>query len=208
MPLKKLRGYFIAGLVILAPIFLTLLVLVYLVRLADTFVVNPLFRLLPFDIDLQSRILLAKVVIALAVIAFVIFLGMMTREFMVRRLLEFGESVLERIPLLNRVYRSLKDISRAMFGNKSGIFQRVVFIQYPSAGLYVLGFVTSESFPPISEKLGGEFVNVFVPSPPNPTTGYSMLVPRANLIDSGMTVEEGIKYSVSYGAALPALPRA
>ena len=207
MIFRKLRGYFLSGLVILAPIFFTVLVLSYLVKLADAFVVNPVFRLLPLDpFGAESRVWAAKVLIALAVVLFVTALGFATREFLVRRLIDFGESVLNAIPVFNRVYRSFKDIAQAMFGGKSGVFKRVVFFQYPSVGVYTMGFVTSEDFPPLTQKTGGEFAAVFIPSPPNPATGYSVLVPKKDLITSEMTIEDGLKYCISCGVAVPNRP--
>lgn len=200
---RNLRSYFVSGLLILAPFFLTVWVLFYLVRLADTFVVNPVFRLLPAELGLPSRVFLAKVTIALAVVFFVIALGFTARKFIFRRLLAGVETVVLGIPVFSRVYRSFKDIAQAMFGGKTGVFKRVVFFQYPNVGVYTMGFVTGESFGPLSEKTGEEFVTVFVPSPPNPTTGYSVLVPRKDLIESDMTVEDGIKYCISCGVVVP-----
>ena len=202
--LKTFRTYFFSGLLILAPLFLTVLFVGYLVRLADNFVVNPVFRLLPGDMNAQSKIALTKIVIAAAVIFFVTFLGFAAQKFIFRRILESGESVITGIPVLSKVYGSFKDIFRAMFGDKTGgIFKRVVFFQYPVIGVYTMGFLTSESFPPLSNKLGMDFVTVFVPSPPNPATGYSVLVSRKDIIETEMTVEEGIKYCISCGAAVP-----
>jgi uncharacterized membrane protein len=201
---KQLRSYFVSGLLILAPLFLTVLVLLYLVRLAAAFVVNPIFRLLPVELDLPSRVLLAKVAIALAVIVFVTALGFTARKFIFRRFLAGAESVILGVPVFSKLYRSFKDIAQAMFGGKTGVFKRVVFFQYPNVGVYTMGFVTSESFAPLSEKTGEECVTVFVPSPPNPTTGYSVLVPKKSVIDSDMTVEDGIKYCISCGVAVPA----
>ncbi len=200
---KALRIYFASGILILAPFFLTVWVLFYLVRLADTFVVNPVFRLLPFSFDASSRVLVAKVIIALAVLFFVTLLGLAAQKFILRRLLSGVESVILGIPVFNLVYRSFKEIAQAMFGGKTGLFKRVVFFQYPNVGVYTLGFVTGEDFPPLTAKLGTDFVTVFVPSPPNPTTGYSLLIQRKDLIESEMTIEEGIKYCISCGVAVP-----
>jgi len=161
------------------------------------------FRLLPFSFDASSRVLVAKVIIALAVLFFVTLLGLAAQKFILRRLLSGVESVILGIPVFNLVYRSFKEIAQAMFGGKTGLFKRVVFFQYPNVGVYTLGFVTGEDFPPLTAKLGTDFVTVFVPSPPNPTTGYSLLIQRKDLIESEMTIEEGIKYCISCGVAVP-----
>lgn len=203
---KSLRNYFLSGLLILAPLFLTVLVLSYLVRLADGFVVNPVFQLLPLkELDVESRILATKLIIALAVVLFVTLLGITAQKFLFRRLLESGESVILGIPVFNRVYRTFKEISRAIFGEKSGIFKRVVFLEYPRNGIYAMGFVTYDKPWLLSEKIGKDLVSVFVPSPPNPATGLFVFVPREQILEADLTVEEGIKLCISCGAVAPSL---
>lgn len=202
--LKKLQTYFVSGLLILAPFFLTVLFIGYLIRLADVFVVNPVFQLFPVAVDVQSRIALTKVIIAAAVLFFVTFLGFAAQRFIFRRILESGESVITGIPVFNKVYRSFKDISQAIFGDKSGgIFKRVVFLEYPRNGIYAMGFVTQEKPWVLTEKIGKDLVSVFVPSPPNPATGFFIFVPKEDLIEINVTVEEGIRLVISGGAAIP-----
>ena len=202
--IKKFRGYFVAGLVLLAPAFLTVLFIGYLVKLTDHFVVNPVFRALPMTgVDAQSKVFLAKIVIALCVVLFVSALGFAAERFIFRRLLAWGESVLLSIPVFNRVYLSFKEIAQAFFGDKSGIFKRVVFVEYPRKGMYALGFVTQEKPWELSAKTGKDLVSIFVPSPPNPATGFFIFVPKEELIELSISVEEGIKMVISGGAALP-----
>ena len=202
--LKKLRNYFLSGLIILAPLFLTVLVLFYLVRLADGFVVNPVFQLLPLEqLDVKSRILAAKLTIGVAVVLFVTLLGVAAQKFLFRRMLEGGESFILGIPVFSRVYRSFKEISQAIFGEKTGIFKRVVFLEYPRKGILAMGFVTLEKPWALTERVGQDLVSVFVPTPPNPATGFFVFVPREELIDAGVSVEEGIKLCISVGAAAP-----
>ena len=202
--LKKLRNYFLSGLLILAPLFLTVLVLFYLVRLADGFVVNPVFQLLPLEnLDVESRVWVAKLIIAVAVVLFVTILGIAAQKFLFRRVLESGEAVILGIPVFNRVYRSFKEIAQAIFGEKTGIFKRVVFVEYPRKGVLAMGFVTLDRPWALTEAAGKDLVSVFIPTPPNPATGYFIFVPREELIDAGVSVEEGIKLCISIGAAAP-----
>ena len=202
--MKKIRAYFVAGLVLLAPAFLTVLFIGYLVRLTDHFVVNPVFRALPLaGVDVESKIILAKVAIMQFVILFVTCLGYAAQKFLFKKILESGEVVLLNIPVFNKVYLSFKEISQALFGDKSGIFKRVVFIEYPRKGLYALGFVTQERTWEISEKTQKHLVSVFLPHPPNPATGYFVFVPKEELIEVNTTVEEGLRLVISAGAAIP-----
>ena len=204
--LRRVRHYFVSGLLILAPLFLTVLFVRYLFRLADASIVNPVFQLLPGEVDLQSRILITKVVIAFCVVFFVTALGVMAEKFIFRKMLEAAESAISNIPVFNKIYRSFKDISQAIFGDKAGIFKRVVFLEYPRSGIYAMGFVTQEKRWALSDRIGKEIVSVFVPSPPNPATGFFIFVPKEELIEADVTVEEGIRLVISGGAALPNRP--
>ncbi len=201
--MKKAQTYFVSGLLILAPFFLTVLFIGYLVRLADAFVVNPVFQLLPGNLDQPLRIAITKVLIAITVILFVTVLGFAAQKFLFRRVLESGETVITGIPVFNKIYRSFKDISQAIFGDKAGIFKRVVFLEYPRKGLYSMGFVTQERQWVLCQKTGAELVSVFVPSPPNPATGFFVFVPKEDLIEVPVSVEDGIRLTISGGAVIP-----
>ncbi len=206
--LKKFRGHFFSGLVILAPFFLTILFIGYLVKLTDAFVVNPVFRLLPMgSVDVQSKIILAKILIFVCAAVFVACLGFAAEKFILRKILQSGEAFLKSIPIFSKVYISFRDIAQAFFGDKAGVFKRVVFIEYPRKGLYAMGFVTQERPWALSDKTGKTLVSVFVPSPPNPATGFFIFVPKEEIIELDVTVEEGIKLVISGGAALPALKK-
>jgi uncharacterized membrane protein len=200
---RQLRGYFISGLVILAPLFFTVLVLYHLVRMADAFIVNPVFQLIPGEFDALSRTVLAKIAIAAAVIIFVTLLGLTAHRFLFRRMLIGFEAMLESIPVFNRLYRSFKDIAKAIFGGKQGIFKRVVLIQYPAPGIYAMGFVTNESFTAFPGRESEELLSVFIPSPPNPAAGFSFLLPKKDVIETDISVEEGLKYCISCGVHTP-----
>ncbi len=205
--LKNLKTHFIAGLVVLAPFFLTLLFLGYLVRLTDVFIVNPVFRLLPIEVDATFKIFLTKIAIAVCVLLITCFVGLVAEKFIFKRMLSSGESFLTNIPVFNRIYLSIKEIAVAFFGDKSGVFKRVVFMEYPRKGIYALAFVTREKRWALHEATGKDLVTVFVPSPPNPATGFFVFVPKEDLIDADVTVEEGIKMVISGGAAVPPLKR-
>ena len=204
---KKFRGHFFSGLVISAPFFLTLLFIGWLVRVTDHFVVNPVFRLLPADaVDAQSKVFLTKILIFIFVAAFMTLLGLAAEKLFLRKLLSFGESFLKSIPVFSKVYISFKDIAQAFFGDKSGVFKRVVFIEYPRKGLYALGFVTQEKPWELSTLTGKDLITVFVPSPPNPATGLFVFVPKEDVIESRVTVEEALKMVIS-GGAVPPTPK-
>ena len=201
--MKKIRTYFVSGLLVLAPAFLTLLFVAYLVRLTDVFVVNPVFRALPIEVDIHSKIVLAKVLITLCVLVFVTFLGFVADKFIFKKMLEIGESILLNIPVFNKLYLSFKEVTQAFFGDKTGIFKRVVFIEYPRKGVYAVGFVTQDKPWGLSAKTGKDLVSVFLPHPPNPAGGFLVFVPREDLVETDMTVEEALRLVISGGAVVP-----
>lgn len=204
---KKFRNHFITGLVALSPFFLTLIFVQYLIRLADNFIVNPLFRILPFEFDASFKVVLTKLAIMVVVIVFVTSIGWTAEKFIFKRIFAAWEGFLSTIPFFNRIYASIKEVAQAFFGDKTGVFKRVVYVEYPRKGIYALGFVTQEKPWEIHEKTGKEIVNVFLPNPPNPATGYFVFVPKEDVMDSGMSVEEGIRMVISAGAAVPFLKK-
>ena len=203
MVLARLKNYFVAGLLVLAPIFLTLLIIGYIVRLADRLVVNPVFQMLPAEIDQASKIFMTKLLIAFLVFFFVCLVGLLARRFIFKQIFSMAEGFVQNIPIFSSVYSSLKEVAQAFFGDKSGVFKRVVFLEYPRKGIYAMGFVTQEKRWDIHEKTGREIVSVFVPSPPNPATGFFVFAPKEELIETAITVEEGIRMVLSGGAAVP-----
>lgn len=199
----RFKTHLFSGLLVLAPLFLTFLVLGYLVRLADGFIVNPLFRLLPIQLDQTFEIVFTKLAIAFVVMLFTILVGILAEKFIIRRMFVVGEELLKGIPVFNKVYGSIREIADAFFGDKRGVFRRVVFIEYPRKGIYALGFVTQDKRWEIHERTGKDVFTVFIPSPPNPATGFFIFVPREEMINADMTVEEGIKTVISGGCVVP-----
>lgn len=201
--MKGIKHFFFSGLLVLAPLFLTMVVIGYLFKLADAFVVNPVFRMLPFDIDASIQVFLAKILIAACVVAFVVAIGAAAEKIFARQVMALGEALLKRIPLFSKVYGSIQEIAKAFFGDKKGIFKRVVFIEYPRKGLYTVGFVTQDKPWEISSVTGKEMLTVFVPSPPNPATGLFVFIPIEDVIDTNISIEEALRLVLSGGAALP-----
>ena len=201
----KFRTHFISGILVLAPLFLTLVVLGYLMRLADSFIVNPVSRLLPAStMDALPKVLLTKLAIAVCVIIIVTLIGIAAEKLFFRQFLDVGDGVLKKIPFVNKLYGSLSEIAQAFFGDKKGVFKSVVYVEYPWKGSYTLGFVTLDRRWDVTEKTKKDLVTIFVPSPPNPATGYFIFVPRESVIESGLTVEDGIRLVISAGAVVPA----
>lgn len=200
----KLRNHFLSGLVVLGPLFVTILVILYLVRLADAFVVNPLFRIIPWQLDASWMVLLTKLALGIVVVTFITFVGYLAKKYVFIKFFESWESILGAIPVFNRLYLSVREIAQAFFGDKSGVFKRVAYIEYPRKGVWALAFVTQEDRRwDIHEKTGKELLTLFVPSPPNPATGFFVFCTREEIVLSDLTVEEGIRMVISGGTVVP-----
>jgi len=203
---EKFRTHFISGILVLAPFFLTVIFIGYLVKIVDAFVVNPLFRLLPVSVmDATVLVYLTKIAIGLFVILFISLVGILAERLIFRQILVFLESLLRGIPVFSKVYGSIKEIKEAFFRDKGGVFRRVVYLEYPRKGIYALGFVTQEKDWEITTIARQRTFTVFIPSPPNPATGFFIFVPESEIIPSALTVEEGIKLVISGGAAVPSV---
>ncbi len=202
--LQKIRNHFIAGLLVLGPLFLTVVVITYLVRLTDRFIVNPLFHILPFDIDQQFKVIMAKIAIAIIVFFFVGLVGFATERWLFKRLMLTWEALLARIPFFNKIYGSIREIVMAFFGEKKGEFGRVVYVEYPRKGVWTIGFVMNDKTWEVHAKTGKpDLITIFVPKPPNPATGFFIAVPKSELLESDMTVEDGVRLVLSYGSVAP-----
>jgi uncharacterized membrane protein len=203
----KLRNYFVSGLLVLGPLYLSLLFLVYLLRLADNILVDPLFGVLPFQIDARYKVFLTKAAIVIIVFLFISFIGLLARKFLLKNVLEGGEALLKSIPLVSQIYSSIKEVVHAFLGEKRGIFKRVVFVEYPRKGIFAMGFVMNEERWEIHEKTGKDSINVFVPSPPNPATGFHVFIPKEDVVYSDMSIEDGIRLVISGGGVVPPLKK-
>jgi len=140
-------------------------------------------------------------IVGLAVGAY--FLG----TFIGNRLLRFVESWLVHVPLLRRIYPGAKQVSEFFFSERAVEFRRVVAVEYPRRGVWAIGFVTGRSFHALSEKTEQELITVFVPSSPTPFTGYIVCVPRREVIDLPITVDEAFQYTISGGVIMPPAER-
>ena len=132
--------------------------------------------------------------------------GWVTRRVIGKQAQAVVESLLGRVPLLNRIYGFMKEVSQTMLAGKKTVFQRVVLVEYPRAGIWSLGFVTNEHAGEAEARLRKNLVSVFFPTTPNPTSGWLALIPRDQTIDLDMGVAEAIKMIISGGTIVPPHP--
>jgi uncharacterized membrane protein len=146
-----------------------------------------------------GQFLFGSMVLVLMVWVVVLF-GVLTRNFLGRRIIRAGEALLDGVPLVNRVYRALKQVSEAFWDQSKSTFGQVVAVEYPRRGIYTIGFITYQGRKAQSGKPGEKLVNVFLPTSPNPTSGYVIILPEKDVTPLDMTAEDVIKLVISGGA--------
>jgi uncharacterized membrane protein len=193
---ETLRRNFVAGLLVFVPVGFTILGVLWLVRQLDKLVLPQVFSFLGLE---SAQPPLVGVVVTFAVI---LLAGALTRSFIGRTALSVWESVVRRIPIARSLYAVMKQFMEAVFGDGSGgpQFSRVVLIEYPRKGIHSYAFVTGLVLR-APEGLPERLLKIFVPSTPNPTTGYFLLVREEDAIDTGLSVEEAFKLIISAGIA-------
>jgi uncharacterized membrane protein len=193
---KSIRNSFFAGLLVVMPLAGSILILLALFTWITDF-------MLPEPLRKQMLTPLYRVIALLVFVAFTTVVGWVTRLVVGRRLISLGESMIARVPLLNKTYVFIKEISHTLFSGRKTMFRRVVLVEYPRAGVYTIGFVTSEAVGETQAKTPERVINVFFPTTPNPTSGWLALVPHSQVTDLDMSVADGMRLIVSGGAVVP-----
>ena len=194
--MSKLRNAFIAGIVVLVPIGFTLYLTLFLIKISSKLIpteINP-NNYLPFSIP-GLEILLSVIVITLV--------GGISLSFFGKKVLSLINDLFKRIPILRTIYSAIGQMTES-FTNKSDNKKSVVLIEYPKKGSWAVGFATKENKGEISKKTSKELINVFVPTTPNPTSGFLLMFPKDEVIYLDMTFEEASKFIVSAGTSDPA----
>ncbi len=187
----SIRSRFIAGLLVVTPLWLTYVALRFFFRTLDSFFAPLIRKSFGFSIPGLGFLLL---------VGFIYLIGMITSNILGRSLFHFWESILHRIPLVRNIYQGAKQLIHTISISKTSGFKRVVLVEYPRSGLYAVGFVTNS----VEDKTSGkQFVVVFIPHTPNPTSGMFEIVPANEVTETGLTIEEGIKMVISGGLITP-----
>jgi uncharacterized membrane protein len=197
--MTRLRRYLIAGLLVWLPIGVTVLVVKLLVDLMDrTLVVLPeMYRpdqMLGFHIPGLGVVLSILVVLST---------GVVMAHFFGQQLLGAWEAILKRIPLVRSIYSSVKQLSETLLSSGGQSFRKVLLIEYPRKGLWTLAFQTGVEVGEAQAKTSEEVINVYVPTTPNPTSGFFLMVPRRDAVELDMSVDEGLKMIISMGVVVP-----
>ncbi|MBI5451356.1 MAG: DUF502 domain-containing protein [Gammaproteobacteria bacterium] len=201
MPQKQrhLRRYLIAGLLIWLPLGVTLLVIQFLVNTMDGLLLLLPAQYHPSEL-LSVHIPGLGVVLAAAI---VLLTGMIVANFFGRRLIALWESLLQRIPLVRSIYGSVKQLAETLFSTGGNSFRKVLLIEYPRRGIWTLAFQTGSASDEVQAKTGQRLVNVFVPTTPNPTSGFYLMLAQEEVIELDMSVDDALKTIISMGVIMP-----
>lgn len=194
-----IRKYFISGLLVWLPIWVTLLVIKFLVDLLSKSLLLLPSYLQP-DVLLGVHIPGIGVIITLLVIMFT---GLFVANFIGSRLVAFGDALMARIPIVRSVYTGVKQVTQTLFTPGGQSFRKVLLVEYPCRGVWSIAFQTGEVSKEIGSKLAEPMVSYFVPTTPNPTSGFLMMAPRSQVIELSMTVEQALKLVISLGVVQP-----
>jgi uncharacterized membrane protein len=193
---KNLRNSFFAGLLVVVPVAASLLILLGIFTWVTDF-------LLPEFLHRQMLTPLYRIIALVLFVAFTIGVGRVTRLVAGKRMVSATESLITHVPLLNKTYGFMKEISQTVLSGKKTMFKRVVLVEFPRAGMYTIGFVTNETGGEIRGKMRETVISVFVPAAPNPTSGILLFIPYGELINLEMSVAEGMKMVISCGSVEP-----
>jgi uncharacterized membrane protein len=195
----NLRRYLVAGLLVWLPIVVTVLILKFLIDVVDrTLLLLPAmmqpevlfgFRIPGLGFLLSGMVLLVT--------------GMVVTNLLGRNMVKVWESLLARIPVVRAIYSASKQLTETLFSGSGKSFRKVVMVRYPHPGTWTLAFLTGDGMAEANRKTGRDLANVFVPTTPNPTSGFFLMVPREEMIELDMPVDVGIKLILSAGAVAP-----
>lgn len=196
---QLIKRYFITGLLVWLPLSITLWVLSMLLRLADQ-----VLQFLPAIIHPHTFLKYNVPGIGILFVVLVIFItGLLTANFIGQYIVQWGEKLLAKIPVVSPIYRSVKQVSDSLFSSSGNAFRKALLIEYPRKGIWALAFLTGTPGAQVGNHLEEEHVGVFVPSTPNPTSGFFLMLPKNEVIELDMSVDEALKYIISMGVAAP-----
>lgn len=197
--MNALRRYLAAGLLVWVPLGFTVLIVSFLIEFMDR-------TLLLLPEAYQPQVLTGYKIPGLGAVltlVVVLFTGIVVANFFGRKLVTFWEGLLSRIPLVRSIYSSAKQVAETMFSNSTRSFREVVMLEYPRKGLWTLAFVTGSGIRQAREKVGEDMISVYVPTTPNPTSGFFLMVQQSEVVKLDISVDDGLKLILSTGVLVP-----
>ncbi len=194
-----MKKYFITGLLVLVPLFITIWVLSTLIQTMDQ-------SLLLLPEAWQPKKLFGFNVPglgALLTLLIIFVTGLVATNIFGQQLIVLWESFLTKVPFVKTIYSSVKQVSDTLFSNSGNAFRKAVLVQYPRHGSWTIGFITGTPGGDVVNHLQGDYISIYVPTTPNPTSGFFLMMPKADVIELDMSVDEALKYIISMGTVTP-----
>ena len=194
-----MKKYFITGLLIWIPLVITIWVLKLVVDTLDQSLL-----LLPLALRTESWLGMHIPGMGVLLTLLIVFLtGAVTANLIGQRLVHFWHEILHRIPVVSSIYSSVKQVSDTLFSSSGDAFRKALLVQWPREGMWTIAFLTGAPGGDVTNHLQGDYVSVYVPTTPNPTGGYFVMMPRKDVIELAMSVDTALKYVISMGVASP-----
>ena len=196
----KLRGYLLAGVLVTAPLGVTALLAWWII----TFIDERITPLIPAQYNPESYLPFSLPGLGLVVlIVFLTLIGALTAGFLGRWVIHTGERILNRMPVIRSIYSAVKQIFETVLAQQSNAFREAVLVEYPRRGIWAIGFITGTTKGEVQNLTEETTVNIFLPTTPNPTSGFLLFIPREDVIPLDMSVEEAVKMVISGGIVTP-----
>jgi uncharacterized membrane protein len=204
--MRRIRGYFLAGVLVTMPLAVTFAVASWFVIFVDSKIVPMIPQAWNPDTYIKDHVGFEIGLPGLGVVVLLIaitLIGAMTAGFIGRFVIRTGETVLARMPVIRSLYSAIKQILETVLRQQSQAFRQAVLVEYPRRGIWAIGFITGETEGEVQSITTEEVLNVFLPTTPNPTSGFLLFVPRDDLVNLDMSVEEAVKMVISGGIVTP-----
>jgi len=190
---KLVRSYILAGLIVWLPVLLTIFVFQFIIRLFDS---SMAFISKDYQINVPGFGVLCSLIILIVT-------GFIATNVIGQYLVRWSEILLEKIPFVRSVYKASKQLIQTLFSNNSQAFRKAVLIEYPRKGLWTIAFQTGPAMPEIIDQTEAELISIFVPTTPNPTGGYLIMLPKNEIIELNLSVDAAFKFIISLGVMQP-----
>lgn len=195
---KRLRNYFATGMLVLVPIALTVFIIIRLFQWIDGILRDTVFLL---GLNIGDKPIPGVGFVAL--ILLIIVVGLIARNYIGKQIIALGDKIVTRIPIINRIYITIQQISQAFLGEHREVFKKAVIFEYPRLGVYSIGFFTQDTKGLVQDNISEDVVSIIVLTVPNPTSGFLVFVPKDQVVELDMPVEEALKLVISGGSIVP-----
>ncbi len=204
---KRIQRHFITGLVVLTPIALSIYIFWKIFVIFDNWMAGFLAFFFVRILGIENYYYRIPGLGILVMILLIILVGILTRLYVGRKLIDLGNWIVGKIPFFNTIYLTLKQITEALFSDRGEVFRKAVLLEYPRKGIYSIAFMTQDTRGEVQNRIEDDLISVFLPTTPNPTSGFLLFVPKKDVTELNMSIEEALKLVISGGAVNPEIAK-